>query len=133
MEESSGHYWLSTCACLAVTMASFPRFAGCRLRPSRMGRMWHLELGKALPTTDDYRGSTLVIDLKPKQHKTSVSLYEVLDVWGYSCNGWTPILLHLAGLFVDEDPARVKWMGRSTAFDTVLHAEPHCCDRDHRT
>ncbi|MBW2038780.1 MAG: hypothetical protein JRI46_04175 [Deltaproteobacteria bacterium] len=37
-----------------------------------------------------------------------MSLYEVLDVWGYSSYGWTPILLHLSGLFVDEDPASVN-------------------------
>ncbi len=49
-----------------------------------------------------------MIDLKPKQHKTNVSLYEVLDVWGYSSNGWTPILLHLGGLFVDIDPKSIN-------------------------
>jgi hypothetical protein len=45
-----------------------------------------------------------VIDLKPKQQKNNLSLYELLDVWGYSLNGWTPILLHVRGLFVDADP-----------------------------
>lgn len=66
--------------------------------------LWHLDVQKALARTEEYQGSTLVIDLKPKQHKTNVSLFEVLDVWGYSCSGWTPILLHLLGLFVDADP-----------------------------
>lgn len=69
---------------------------------------WHLDIEKALAKTDKYRDSTLVIDLKPKQHKTNVSLYELLDVWGYSYYGWTPILLHLEGLFVDEDPSTVN-------------------------
>ena len=27
--------------------------------------------------------------------------------WGYSDNGWTPILLRLSGLFVDVDPSTV--------------------------
>jgi hypothetical protein len=70
--------------------------------------LWHLDVQKALTHTEEYQGSTLVIDLKPKQHKTNVSLYEMLDVWGYSSNGWTPILLHLGGLFVDANPTSVN-------------------------
>jgi hypothetical protein len=68
---------------------------------------WYLPIGEALNATE-YRDSTLVIDLKPKQQKTNLSLYEVLDVWGYSDAGWTPILLHLSGLFVDSDPTEVN-------------------------
>jgi hypothetical protein len=30
----------------------------------------------------------------------------VSDVWGYSAEGWTPILFHLRGLVVDEDLRR---------------------------
>ena len=44
---------------------------------------WHIPIQKALDATED-RGSTLIIDLKPNQQKTNLSLYEVLDVWGYS-------------------------------------------------
>lgn len=69
--------------------------------------LWHLDIEKSLAGTDEYKGSTLVMDLKPKQHKTNVSLYEVLNVYGYSSSGWTPILLHLGGLFVDADPNSV--------------------------
>jgi hypothetical protein len=50
---------------------------------------------------------TLVIDLKPKRPnkpETNLSLYEVVEVWGHSSQGWTPIMLHLKGLFIDEDP-----------------------------
>jgi len=65
---------------------------------------WHLNIEEALESTAEYRGSALVIDLKPKQQKNNLSLYELLDVWGYSLNGWTPILLHVSGLFVDADP-----------------------------
>lgn len=68
---------------------------------------WHLSVQDAMDGATengtDYTGSTLIIDLKPKQ-KTNLSLYEVMDVWGYSSSGWTPILLHLSGLFVDANP-----------------------------
>jgi len=50
---------------------------------------------------------TLIIDLKPKRPnkpETNLSLYEVVEVWGHSSHGWTPIMLHLKGLFIDEDP-----------------------------
>lgn len=70
--------------------------------------LWHLNVQEALAKTDEYPGSTLIIDLKPKQNKTNLSLYELLDVWGYSDSGWTPILLHLGGLFVDADPNSVN-------------------------
>jgi len=70
--------------------------------------LWHLNVQEALALTDEYPNSTLVIDLKPKQNKTNLSLYELLDVWGYSYSGWTPILLHLEGLFVDADPNSVN-------------------------
>jgi hypothetical protein len=61
----------------------------------------------AIDKTEEYGGSTLVIDLKPKQHENNLSLYEVLDVWGFSDAGWTPIMLRLSGLFVDVDPKAV--------------------------
>jgi hypothetical protein len=56
----------------------------------------------------EYPESTLLIDLKPKQHKANISLYEVMDVWGYSSNGWSPLMLRLNGLFVDEKPTNVN-------------------------
>jgi hypothetical protein len=67
---------------------------------------WHLPIAAAMDSAG-HAGETLVIDLKPKQHKTNLSLYEVCDVWGYSHCGWTPILLRLHGLFVDADPSQV--------------------------
>jgi hypothetical protein len=68
---------------------------------------WHLEIQSALAKTK-YAGSTLVIYLKPKQKEKNLSLYEVLDVWGYSYKNCTPILLHLRGLFVDDDAKKVN-------------------------
>ncbi len=57
---------------------------------------------KLSPATD------IVIDLKPRQKV--VSLFRLLDVWGFSSNGWTPIALHLEALFDDEndDPGPFK-------------------------
>jgi len=68
---------------------------------------WHVDVVAELGGHPDYLHSTLLIDLKPKQNKTNLSLYEVMDVWGYSDSGWTPILLRLNGLFIDEDPSLV--------------------------
>jgi hypothetical protein len=66
---------------------------------------WHLDVEAALAKTE-FAGSALIIDLKPKQKKSNLSLYELIDVWGYSASDWTPILLHLTGLFVDADPTK---------------------------
>lgn len=68
---------------------------------------WHVSVVQELGSHPDYLNSTLIIDLKPKQNPTNLSLYEVLDVWGYSFAGWSPILIRLSGLFVDEDPGAI--------------------------
>ena len=81
-----------------------PRLLSSQLRPShREPYKWHVEVGAALARSGHPR-SCLVIDLKPKQREKNVSLYEILDVWGYSSDGWTPLLLHLSGLHVDSAP-----------------------------
>jgi hypothetical protein len=69
---------------------------------------WHVDVLSELDAQSDYRSGSLVIDLKPKQNKTNVSLYEVMDVWGWSEHDWTPILLRLNGLFVDEAPEAIN-------------------------
>ena len=73
---------------------------------------WHLPirdcLNGAKSNVVDYTGSTLIIDLKPKQNKDNLSLYEILDVWGYSEGVWSTILLHLSGLFVDASPKGIN-------------------------
>jgi hypothetical protein len=69
--------------------------------------LWHINIIDALKSSqEEYHNSTLIIDLKPNQN--NLSLYELTNVWGYSCNGWTPVLFHLAGLFVDEDPQNMN-------------------------
>ena len=70
--------------------------------------LWHVNVVHELGTHSGYPNSTLIIDLKPKQNKLNLSLYEVMDVWGYSSHSWSPILLRLNGLFVDKDPALIN-------------------------
>lgn len=86
-----------------------PWLLGLKLKPGQgEPHEWHVDVISELGGHVDYPNSTLLIDLKPKQNKTNLSLYEVMDVWGYCDNGWSPILLRLNGLFVDEDPTIVE-------------------------
>ena len=63
---------------------------------------WHLDIETALTQRDDVNGNALIIDLKPYD-KTYVFLCEVVEAWGHSDYGWTPMMLHLRGLIVDRD------------------------------
>ncbi len=85
---------------------------------------WHVDVVAELGAHPDYPQSTLLIDLKPKQKKTNLSLYEVMDVWGFSDKGWTPILLRLNGLFVDHEPTTVdrkSFVREDTAIDGPIY------------
>lgn len=64
---------------------------------------WHVNVEEML-ANDGKPGCSLIIDLKPNQRETNLSLYEVANAWGFSAKGWTPLMLHLRGLFVDESP-----------------------------
>jgi hypothetical protein len=64
---------------------------------------WHINIEQSLNSIG-HAGDSLIINLKPNSKTPNLSLYEVCDVWGYSDSGWTPIMLYLRGLFVDEDP-----------------------------
>ena len=68
---------------------------------------WRLNLDEAfcLPAVD-MAGSALIINLKPNAKSPNLSLYEVVEVFGFSDSGWTPVMFYLRGLFVDDDPAR---------------------------
>ncbi len=70
--------------------------------------LWHVNALDELGANPEYPNNTLIIDLKPKQNKTNLSLYEVMDVWGYSSDSWSPILLRLSGLFVDKDSSSIN-------------------------
>ena len=62
---------------------------------------WHVPMAEALRALEG-DANAFVIDLKPSdQH--FVSLYEVRNIWGFSADGWTPIMLELETLLVDQD------------------------------
>jgi len=63
---------------------------------------WKLDLKESL-TKEGLENSVLVINLKPNNKEANLSLYELVNVWGYSASGWTPIMIYIRGLFVDED------------------------------
>ena len=69
---------------------------------------WHIQASEVVQQLNA-PGDVFVIDLKPNQRRENneFSFYELLDVWGYSDGGWTPALLRLRGLLVDDfDPTR---------------------------
>jgi hypothetical protein len=64
--------------------------------------LWHLNVRAGLKA-EGRASTTVIIDAKPKNKKL-LSLYELLDVWGNSDYGWTPLLLLTRDLFTDVDP-----------------------------
>ena len=100
--------FIKKCSLFGCRQGLIPRLLGKRIPEGQNEPFtWHVPIEDALNETNECPESTLIIDLKPKQHKTNLSLYELIDVWGFSSHGWTPILLHLSGLFVDVDPKTV--------------------------
>ncbi len=64
---------------------------------------WHVPVLDTIENTE-YRGCTLIIDIKPKNKDSKLHLSELIDVWGYSADGWTPLLMRTSPLFVEDDP-----------------------------
>lgn len=64
---------------------------------------WHLNIEQAMSFVEE-SGHSLIINLKPNSAEPNLSLYELVDVWGHSSHGWTPVMFYLRGLFIDEDP-----------------------------
>jgi hypothetical protein len=81
---------------------------------------WHVDVVSELAGHREYPESTLLIDLKPKQNKANISLYEVMDVWGYSSNGWSPLMLRLNGSGFSGQRKTGRKMGASAR-------KPHKC------
>jgi hypothetical protein len=75
---------------------------------------WHIEVPVALNEPSGLN-KTIIIDAKPSQRQTKLSLYELLDVWGYSSRGWTPVMMRMRGLFVDGNPVCADY--RDFAYD----------------
>ena len=76
-----------------------PRFLRASLQAAHVQPpAWHINTAEAL-AQEGKPGHTLIIDLKPG---INLSLYEIVEVWGYSDPEWTPIMMHLRGLIVDR-------------------------------
>ena len=64
---------------------------------------WHVTERDLLVASDQQPdGHAIVIDLKPRATR-NVSLFRLTDVWGFTCDDWTPIALRLSALFIDEE------------------------------
>ena len=66
---------------------------------------WEIDTKKAVSALG-LSGNALVVDVKPNS-KELVMLFELQKIYGVSSNGWTPVMLELKDLIVDE-PAS-KW------------------------
>lgn len=64
---------------------------------------WHININNSFNSINQ-KDQALIINLKPNSKNPNLSLYEIMDVWGYSSSGWTPIMFYLRGLFIDENP-----------------------------
>jgi len=79
-----------------------PNFLKTQLSPdTKEPWKWYIRAEDIL-THRKLSDHAIVIDIKPKS-KTHVFLLELVEIWGYSDHGWTPILMRLKGLLVDED------------------------------
>jgi hypothetical protein len=61
---------------------------------------WKINLEKDLPKIG-INDSCIIIDAKPNK-SDNVSLYKIENIFGYSSSGWTPMMLHLKALLVDN-------------------------------
>lgn len=76
-------------------------FDGAKQR-SEYGHAWSATAEALLEANfEDAQNLRLVIDLKPDV-EGNISLYMVKTVWGVTYPQWTPIMLELTPLFVDE-------------------------------
>ena len=104
--DSTRYQFLKQVSLFGCNEGYIPQLLSQQLSTSSTEPMsWHVNIENSLRSVER-DNQTLVIDLKPNSKKPNLSLYEVSNVWGYSTSGWTPILLHLRGLFIDEDPSR---------------------------
>lgn len=68
---------------------------------------WHVNIEAAL-ALDEVRkqfpdAEAIIVDIKPTA-KNEFFVCELLDVYGYSCSGWTPLLWHMRVLEIDGEP-----------------------------
>ncbi|SHK57644.1 hypothetical protein [Alicyclobacillus tolerans] len=65
---------------------------------------WYVHVSDLIRTLS-LDGNALVIDVKPNS-KELLTLFKIQEIVGLSSNGWTPILLKLQEILVDEDVSR---------------------------
>jgi hypothetical protein len=67
---------------------------------------WHVSLESALRQTQNEfpEAGAIVIDIKPRS-RNELLFCELLDVWGYSADDWTPLLLRLKAHWPEPDPS----------------------------
>lgn len=74
---------------------------------------WHVTAEAILNFLENRSvGRAIVIDLKPRV-TGNISLYRLLDVWGYSYDEWTPLALRLEVLFSDRIEADANGFKKS--------------------
>ena len=64
---------------------------------------WHINVSEAVQQ-QNATGDVFVIDLKPNQRlkNNEFSFYELVDIWGFSYEEWTPAMLGLRALLIDH-------------------------------
>ena len=64
---------------------------------------WFIDVNKTLQL-NNCNNNAIVIDVKPKNTKNQyITLCELSKIWGYSSNGWTPMMFGLSTLLIDKD------------------------------
>jgi hypothetical protein len=83
---------------------------------------WHFKVADALHALEP-DADAFVIDLKPNE-EGNASRYEVVEIAGYSHNGWTPAMLKMRALLVDKNsieyPREAFVLSRCDELDEVM-------------
>ena len=89
----------------------------------RFGDVWHIQMKDALRLQKS-DGNVFIIDLKPKQRRENktYSFYELTDLWGYSYEGWTPVLIKLRAIFMDHRCPKLNC--NDFYYDPDMYREP---------
>ena len=65
---------------------------------------WHVDVKRSLSELGTSRSDDL--DRPDATSKAAFDFtLQLIDVWGYSMNNWTPLMFHLQSLFIEEDPS----------------------------
>lgn len=86
---------------IAGTRGPLCRFVTEDVAPANEPVGWHATEEAILAAAGEAETEqAIVIDLKPHV-KGNVSMFRLLDVWGYSYPEWSPLAVRLESLFVD--------------------------------